>query len=155
MVGNGFHCIVMALLMSAWAYTVGYLSEVPKVRELWTAAGYPYDGNRHAYEWERLSEYDSSDREEMRQSLGNATARSSMCGRDWSRRFSDLGIPCVQPDATSESMSILSPPEKWEGDGEEESCLHLVQDEEVTEEILKLQLPPDEYYDELARLWKE
>jgi hypothetical protein len=37
---------------------------------------------------------------------------------------------------------------------EEESFYHLVQDEEMIAEIHSCVLPPDEYYDELAVLWK-
>eukprot|EP00973_Karenia_brevis_P011144 1508220-Karenia_brevis.AAC.1 len=42
--GNTFHCIAVAYLLSSWAMITGYLPDQPFVSELWGRAGYPYEG---------------------------------------------------------------------------------------------------------------
>ena len=39
--GNSFHCVAVAYLLSQYAYHCGYLSRKPFVEELWERAGYP------------------------------------------------------------------------------------------------------------------
>eukprot|EP00973_Karenia_brevis_P050102 6953365-Karenia_brevis.AAC.1 len=41
--GNTFHCIAVAYLLSSWAMLTGYLLEQPFVSDLWAEAGYPYE----------------------------------------------------------------------------------------------------------------
>eukprot|EP00973_Karenia_brevis_P045656 6323200-Karenia_brevis.AAC.1 len=41
--GNTFHCVAVAYLLSSWAMITGYLPEQPFVSELWANAGYPYE----------------------------------------------------------------------------------------------------------------
>ena len=59
LLGNTFHCIVVALLLAPWALYMGYLPggsnpQLPTVRDLWKQAGYggpcPPIG-RHRYLW--------------------------------------------------------------------------------------------------------
>ena len=57
--GNTFHCIVVARILSVWAESRGLLCSVPKVEDLWEAAGYG-DGWRKV---DRNSAGDEGDRE--------------------------------------------------------------------------------------------
>ncbi len=38
--GNGFHCMVGAVLLGGWAVNAGYLAAAPTPAELWERAGY-------------------------------------------------------------------------------------------------------------------
>ena len=53
----------------------------------------------------------------------------------------------------AEFIRLIQPREILDQQGEVDSIMHLIQDEEVTAELHHLGLPPDEYYDELRRLW--
>ncbi len=44
--GNSFHCIAVAYLLSQYAYHCRYLSRKPFVEELWERAGYPTESDR-------------------------------------------------------------------------------------------------------------
>ena len=39
MIGNSFHCVVVALLLGSAMVTVGYLKRLPRLKELWTRSG--------------------------------------------------------------------------------------------------------------------
>ena len=72
MIGNGFHCVTVALVLSGWAYSKGYLTGIPKVQELWSRAGYPYENwaqREYGYDWEEPLKDDS----ELREALGMQT----------------------------------------------------------------------------------
>eukprot|EP00975_Prorocentrum_lima_P035347 7423351-Prorocentrum_lima.AAC.1 len=41
--GNTFHCIAVAYLLSSWAMLTGYSLDQPFISDLWENAGYPYE----------------------------------------------------------------------------------------------------------------
>ena len=67
------------------------------------------------------------------------------------RELLDPGIH--EPDPGEERVTVVTVPDPNET--AEERVMHLVQDEETIAELQQLVLPPDEYYEELAKLWKE
>ena len=51
---------------------------------------------------------------------------------------------------------MVSPPDVYaDADTTSDQVLHLVQDEETIAELLHCAIPPDEYYEKLAVLWRK
>ena len=62
------------------------------------------------------------------------------------------------PYGLGDRVTVVTPPvhEGMPGEAEpSEQILHLVQDEETIMELHQCALPPDEYYEKLARVWQE
>eukprot|EP00973_Karenia_brevis_P013928 1889014-Karenia_brevis.AAC.1 len=61
----------------------------------------------------------------------------------------------IEQDERMERLAERIATEPESSTGGTESILHLVQDEETIAELHQCVLPPDEYYDELRKLWQE
>ena len=61
----------------------------------------------------------------------------------------------ISSASLKDQVTVISPPEYLDS-GEEggDYVMHLVQDEETVAELHHVHLPPDEYYEELAKRWK-
>ena len=64
--------------------------------------------------------------------------------------------PGVHTYGLGERITVVSAPDVYEDvNDEQDRVLHLVQDEETIAELLYCVVPPDEYYEALALLWRK
>ena len=66
-------------------------------------------------------------------------------------------LPVLDPDIHEyglgeERITVISPPEE---EPNEDTIMHLIQDDQLISELHAYTMPPDHYYDRLAELWSE
>ena len=111
----------------------GYLAAAPTLAELWERAGYGGPESRGG----------------LTQEASRVTA-----GPLWSNpgvHVSEEQDQFCAIDKVMDDPYCLGDPGEPEGD----TCYHLIQDEAVISDLQQNVLPPDEYYEELAGLWKK
>ena len=177
LVGNTFHCVVVAHLLGPWAIQAGYLSRRPTVSELWERAlrsSYrgPYEMDAKLMdtydEWSRrqgdgcyvvgepsldpgVREMDLGDpdyqywRQETLNAIGDQ-GEGPAGGR--TEKADDALEICIRNYTAYQGKPDITVPEE-----QGEQVLHLVQDEDVVNQIQTQVLPPGEYYEVLADLW--
>ena len=120
--GNGFHCIVVAILLGSWAVNAGYLAAAPTLAELWERAG------RGGTE-----------------SRGGLTQEASCitAGPLWG----NPGIHVSEEQDRFNAIDQIMDDPYCLGDNREaegDTCYHLIQDEAVISDLQQNVLPPDE-----------
>ena len=84
------------------------------------------------------------------------------------KEYNDPGVHRTERHGLGDRVTVVTPPD-WDSRsggpsngtedlcsrGGEERILHLIQDEETVADIHHCVVPPDEYYEELALLWKK
>ena len=152
-IGYSFHCIVLAWVVSGFALQTRYVKESATVEGLWQAAGYSYStgGSFDPEELESLS------------LINQLPSGSPSCGRDLAEHrplnYCFLEDPGVHEQNDlhdlGDRITVVSPPDCDDYDPREEYVMHLVQDDATIAELQQLTVPPDEYYEELMKYWKE
>ena len=178
LIGNTFHCVVVAYLLASWAVGAGYLSSRPGVAVLWEKA------LRESYRGRpgTVTRIDREQRDEFEQWRGELVDNC----RATVDSFRDPGNHELNPgdpdylDWRAETLNVIGADSEETLDPREERVdalevsirrnkarqrnpnitvpeefgdriLHLVQDEDVVEQIQTQVLPPDEYYEALAK----
>ena len=164
-IGNSFSVVAVSFLLISWAMLTGFLVARPRIDVLWEKvlmdAGRP--GELVVMESREKVRDSRSWNQSQPVDYGLGDGRGGKAPKEMPR---DLAVSIEEQltydpgdhrcqEGQIDNITTIEPTIVREDPEEGETIIHLVQDEDVVNDLHDCAVPPDEYYDELFKKWQE